>query len=43
MTRKQYKAELIETLAPQLKELNWFQVSELMDQLDALVAQYANI
>lgn len=43
MTRKQYKAELIETLAPQLKDLNWYQITELMDQLDALVAQYNNI
>ena len=39
----QYKAELIETMAASCTELNWFQVSELIDQLSDMSDYYANI
>ena len=39
----QYKAELIETMAVYCTELNWFQISELIDQLSDMADYYANI
>ena len=39
----QYKAELIETMAASCTELNWFQISELIDQLSDMSDYYANI
>ena len=39
----QYKAELIETMAAYCTELNWFQISELIDQLSDMADYYANI
>ena len=43
LKKAQYKQELIDTLAASFKDLDWFQISELIDQLDALAAQFANV
>jgi len=40
---KDYKEELIDTMADTLADLNWLQVAEILAKLDELVDQYHNI
>jgi hypothetical protein len=43
MKKAQYKQELLDTLASYVEGLDWFQISALIDQLDILVDQFANV
>ena len=43
LKKAQYKQELTDTLAAYIEDLDWFQISALIDQLDILVDQFANV